>query len=73
MFILCVYILQMCNNIFTLKIKSRNSLQLVVHWHHYLFQEYMRAMRVANPRIRELQLEMENDDVVRYDLSPVIW
>lgn len=31
-----------------------------------LLKEYMRAMRVANPRIRELQLEMENDDVVRW-------
>ena len=26
----------------------------------------MRAMRVSNPRIRELQSEMENDDVLRY-------
>ncbi|KAK2153764.1 hypothetical protein LSH36_287g05027 [Paralvinella palmiformis] len=32
----------------------------------HLLKEYMRAMRVANPRIRELQLEMENDDVVRW-------
>ncbi len=25
----------------------------------------MRAMRVSNPRVREIQTEMENDDVIR--------
>lgn len=31
-----------------------------------LLKEYMRAMRIANPRMREIQSEMENDDVVRW-------
>ena len=30
-----------------------------------LLKEYMRAMRVSNPRVREIQSEMENDDVLR--------
>ena len=30
-----------------------------------LLKEYMRAMRVSNPRIREIQSEMENDEVSR--------
>ena len=34
----------------------------------------MRAMRVANPRVREIQSEMENDEVVRlvYSYQSVI-
>ena len=31
----------------------------------FLFQEYMRSMRVSNPRMREIQSEMENADVIR--------
>lgn len=31
-----------------------------------LFKEYLRAFRVTNPRIREIQTEMENDDVLRW-------
>ena len=32
-------------------------------------KEYMRAMRVSNPRVQQLQSEMENDEVIRY----VVW
>ncbi|XP_060065601.1 E3 ubiquitin-protein ligase NRDP1-like [Ylistrum balloti] len=31
-----------------------------------LLKEYMRSMRVSNPRMREIQSEMENADVVRW-------
>jgi len=31
-----------------------------------LLKEYLRAFRVTNPRIREIQTEMENDDVLRW-------
>ncbi|KAJ8320414.1 hypothetical protein KUTeg_002001 [Tegillarca granosa] len=31
-----------------------------------LLKEYMRSMRVSNPRMREIQSEMENTDVVRW-------
>ncbi|KAK3083181.1 hypothetical protein FSP39_015890 [Pinctada imbricata] len=31
-----------------------------------LLKEYMRSMRVSNPRMREIQSEMENADVIRW-------
>ncbi|KAK6166254.1 hypothetical protein SNE40_022999 [Patella caerulea] len=31
-----------------------------------LLKEYLRSMRVSNPRIREIQTTMENEDVVRW-------
>ncbi|KAL5005635.1 hypothetical protein ScPMuIL_016793 [Solemya velum] len=34
-----------------------------------LLKEYMRSMRVANPRMREIQSEMENADIVRWVTS----
>jgi len=32
----------------------------------HLVKEYMRAMRIADPRVREIQSEIENDDVLRW-------
>lgn len=46
---------------------TEHKLQLKEHKREMqLLKEYVRCMRVSNPRIREIQTEMENADVVRW-------
>ena len=45
---------------------GEHKLQLAEHKREIqLLKEYMRALRASNPRVREIQSEMENDDVLR--------